>query len=98
MKLEHFFNTILKKKKKTKCIKDLNVKPETIKLLEGNTGRTLLNINCSSIPIAVSIPGFERYPREGNGNPLQCSSLRNSMDRGALQATAHAITQESDRT
>ena len=90
MKLEHFFNTILKKKK---WIKDLNVKPETIKLLVGNTGSTLLNINCSRIPIAGSVPGFERYPREGNGNPLQCSSLRNSMDREALQATVQAITQ-----
>ena len=30
-----------------------------------------------------SIPGSERVPREGNGNPLQYSCLENSMDRGA---------------
>ena len=30
-----------------------------------------------------SIPGLERYPGEGNGNPLQYSCLENSMDRGA---------------
>ena len=33
-----------------------------------------------------SIPGSGRYAGEGNGNPLQCSCLENSMDRGAWQA------------
>ena len=33
------------------------------------------------------IPGLERSPGEGNGNPLQYSCLRNLMDRGAWQAT-----------
>ena len=28
-----------------------------------------------------SIPGLERSPGEGNGNPLQYSCLENSMDR-----------------
>ena len=30
-----------------------------------------------------SIPGLERSPREGNGNPLQYSCLENPMDREA---------------
>ena len=29
-----------------------------------------------------SIPGSERSPGEGNGNPLQYSCLENPMDRG----------------
>ena len=33
------------------------------------------------------IPGSGRSPGEGNGNPLQYSSLENPMDRGAWQAT-----------
>ena len=33
------------------------------------------------------IPGLGRSPGEGNGYPLQCSSLENSMDRRAWQAT-----------
>ena len=33
------------------------------------------------------IPGSERSPAEGNGNPLHYSFLENSMDRGAWQAT-----------
>ena len=32
-----------------------------------------------------SIPGLGRYTGEGNSNPLQCSCLENSMDRGAWQ-------------
>ena len=33
------------------------------------------------------IPGLERSPGEGNGNPLQYSYLGNPMDRGAWKAT-----------
>ena len=29
------------------------------------------------------IPGSRRFPKEGNGNPLQCSCLENPMDRRA---------------
>ena len=36
-----------------------------------------------------SIPGSERTPGGGRGNPLQDSFLKNLMDRGAWQATAH---------
>ena len=47
-----------------------------------------------------SIPGLGRSPGEGNGNPLQCSCLKNSMDRGAWWATVHGVkksqTQLSD--
>ena len=36
--------------------------------------------------------------REGNGNPLQCSCLENTMDRGVWRATVHGITRKSDIT
>ena len=35
------------------------------------------------------IPGLGRSPGEGNGNPLQYSSLGNPMDRGAWWATVY---------
>ena len=38
-----------------------------------------------------SIPGSGRYPREGNGNPLQYSCLENCMDRGAWWAAVHGV-------
>ena len=37
------------------------------------------------------IPGLGKSPVEGNGNPLQCSCLENSMDRGACWASAHGV-------
>ena len=47
-----------------------------------------------------SIPGLQRLPGEGNGNPLQYSCLGNPMDRGAWWATVHGVakswTQLSD--
>ena len=38
-----------------------------------------------------SIPGLEISPGEGNGKPLQCSCLENSMDEGAWWATVHGV-------
>ena len=37
-------------------------------------------------------PGSGRSPGEGNGNPLEYSSLENSMGRGAWRATVHGVT------
>ena len=44
-----------------------------------------------------SIPGLERSPGIGNGNPLQYVCLDNAMDRGAWQATVHGVAKSWTR-
>ena len=48
--------------------------------------------NAGDIRDISSIPGLERSPGEGHGNPLQYSCLENPMDRGAWQATLNGVT------
>ena len=55
IKLEHFLTPYTKIN--SKWIKDLNVRPDTIKLLEKKLGRTLFDINHSKIL-------FDPSPRE----------------------------------
>ena len=40
-----------------------------------------------------SVPGLERSPGQGNGNPLQYSCLGNPMDREAWWAIVHGVAE-----
>ena len=48
--------------------------------------------NAGDVRDMGSVPGSERSPGRGHGNPLQYSYLEDSMDRGAWWATAHGVS------
>ena len=47
--------------------------------------------NAGAVEDMGSMSGLGRSPGIGNGNPLQCSCLENSMDGGAWQATVLGV-------
>ena len=59
-------------------------------LITGSVVKNLLVIQ-ETQEMQGSIPGLGRFPGEGNGNPIQYSSLGNLMDRGAWWATVHGV-------
>ena len=50
-----------------------------------------LPANAGDVRDAGSVPGSERFPGGGHGNPLQYSCLKNPVDRGAWWATVHRV-------
>ena len=72
MKLEHSLTPYTKIN--SKCIKDLNVRPDTVKLLEENIARTLFDINHSKIL-------FDPSPRE-----MEIKTKINKWDLMKLQS------------
>ena len=64
--------------------------------LKGFRGGSVVQNPTASVGDIVLIPGLERSPGEGNGNPFQYSCLGNPMDREAWQATVHGVAKESD--
>ena len=47
--------------------------------------------NAGDVRDADLIPGWERSPGGGHGNPFQSSCLEDPMDREAWQATVHGV-------
>ena len=45
-----------------------------------------------------SIPELGRSPEGQNDHPLQYSCLKNSVNKGAWQATTHGVPKELDMT
>ena len=54
--------------------------------------------NVGDVRDVGSIPGLERSPAGGHGNPLQYSCLQSPMDRGAWWATVYEVAKELDTT
>ena len=47
--------------------------------------------NAGDIKDTSSIPGLERHPGGGHGNPFQYSCLKNPTDRGGQWIMVHGI-------
>ena len=58
--------------------------------LDGSVGKESA-CNAGGIGDMGLICGLGRSPGKGNGYPLQCSCLKNSMDRGGWQATVQRV-------
>ena len=58
----------------------------------GFSGSMEVKNPCVNAKDMVSIPGWGRSPRGGNGNPLQYSCLENLMDRGVWWATVREVS------
>ena len=53
--------------------------------------------SASDVEDLGSIPGSERSPGGGNGNPLQYSCLENPTDRGAWRTAVHGVAKSQTR-
>ena len=73
MKLEHFLTPYTKIN--SKWIKDLNVRPEAIKLLEENLGRTLNDINQSELLYDPLPRVMERKTKGNKWNLIKLKSF-----------------------
>ena len=50
-------------------------------MISGSPGDSESKVSACNAEDLGSVPGSERSPGEGNGNPLQYSCLENPMDR-----------------
>ena len=53
--------------------------------------------NAGDVRNVGSIPGLEKFPGGGHGNPLQYSCLENPVDRGAWPGVVHGVTKSRIR-
>ena len=56
-----------------------------------------LSTNAGDVRDTDSVPGPERSPGIGNGNPLHYSDLENSMDKRTWRVIVHEVTKNQMR-
>ena len=70
-------------------------KKEGIYVCVAFPGGSVVNNPPANAEDVSSIPGSERFPGEGNGSPLQYSSLEKPMDRGVWRVIVHGVKKKS---
>ena len=88
MKLEH--SVTPHTQTNSKWIKDLNVRPETIKLLEENIVKTLFGINCSHVFLDLSPKAKEIKAKINKQDPVKFKSFctaKETFDKMKRQST-----------
>ena len=75
MELEHSIASYPKNKRNSKWFKDLNIRHDTIKLLEDNIGKRFFNINCSNIFLDLSSKAKEINAKINNWDLIKLKSF-----------------------
>ena len=91
MKLEHFLTPYTKTN--LKWIKDLNIRPETIKLLEENVGKTLDDRNQSKI-LYDPPPAAATAAKSLQSCPTLCEPIDSSPPGSPIPGILQARTPE----
>ena len=73
MKLEHTFNPHTKIN--SKWLIDLNIRHETIKLLEKNIDKTYSDINCTNVLLGQSLKAIEIKTKVNKWDPIKLTSF-----------------------
>ena len=95
MKLEHFLTPYTKIN--SKWIKDLNVRPETIKLLEENIGKTLSDINHSRILYDPSPRAMEMKAKTNKWDLMKLKSFYTTKETKQGEKTALRLGENNSK-
>ena len=95
MKLEHFLTPYTKIN--SKWIKDLNVRPETIKLLEEDIGKTLSSINHSRILYGPPLRILEIKAKINKWDLIKIKSFCTTKDYKQGEKTAFRMGENNSK-
>ena len=88
MKLNHYFTPYTKMN--SKSTKDLNVKSETVKFLEGNMGSDFIDIGLSNVFVALTLKARPAAAKSLQSYPTLCSPIDGSPSGSSIPGILQA--------